>query len=92
MLATTSTTGAGFQDLISAVGDHLEYLRTSGEWIRRERGRLQTELEALLQDALRKRWEEKIEPASYQKTLNQVIQREITPWRAVKLLLEGAGI
>jgi LAO/AO transport system kinase len=92
VLATIATAGEGFLDLINSLTEHLEYLKSSGEWTKRERKRLQTELEVLLQDALRSRWEEKINPASYQEILNQVIERETTPWRAVDLLLEGAGL
>ena len=50
------------------------------------------ELEVLLKDALRSRWEKKISPQTYQNTLDDVISRKITPWKAVQILLKGAGV
>jgi LAO/AO transport system kinase len=91
VLPTIAITGEGFQDLIDSIQDHKEFLKSSGEWEIREKRRLKNELEDLLQNALRSHWEEGISPEIYQDTLDKVLGREITPWRAVDLLLEGAG-
>ncbi len=92
VLATTATTGEGFQELIAAIEEHRDYLKSAGEWQIREEKRLKNELEVLLRDALRAHWEEKIAPETYQETLGKVIRRQITPWRAVDILLEGARL
>ncbi|MFN2281171.1 MAG: methylmalonyl Co-A mutase-associated GTPase MeaB [Anaerolineales bacterium] len=91
VLPTTAISGEGFQELIAAIEDHQDYLETSGEREVRDKRRLKNELEDLLQDSLRDQWEKGISPEIYQETLNKVLGRELTPWRAVDLLLEGAG-
>lgn len=92
VLPTISTIGEGFPELLEELANHLDYLRTSGEWQQRDKKRLKNELEMLLRDTLRTRWENKISPTKYQDTLDQVVTREITPWKAVEVLLEGAGL
>jgi LAO/AO transport system kinase len=92
VLPTTSTTGEGFLELLDELENHRSYLRSSGEWQRREEKRLTNELEILLKDSLRSLWERKISPTTYQETLNQVINRKITPWKAAEILLEGADL
>ncbi len=92
VLPTTATTGEGVPDLIASLANHLEYLRVSGEWQEREEKRLTNELEVLLKDSLRSRWESNISPTTYKNTLDQVISRKITPWKAVQVLLKGAGL
>lgn len=90
VLPTTAISGEGFQELMAAIKNHRDYLESSGEREIRDKRRLKNELEVLLQDALRERWEQGISDEIYQETLNKVIDRELTPWRAVDLLLEGA--
>lgn len=92
VLPTISTTGEGFPDLINEVENHLAFLRSSGEWQLRENKRLTNELEVLLRDSLRAKWESKIAPTTYQEALNKVINRKITPWKAADILVEGADL
>jgi len=92
VLATTSTTGEGLPELVAELAHHREYLQSSGTWQIREEKRLTNELEVLLRDSLRSRWESKISPEIYQDTLNRVLARQITPWRAVEALVEGVGL
>lgn len=92
VLPTTGTTGEGIPELIAELEKHLGYLRSSGEWQRREEKRLTNELEVMLRDSLRSHWEREISPSTYQTTLDKVISRKITPWKAVEILLEGAGL
>jgi len=92
VLPTTSITGEGIPELVTELAKHREYLLSSGEWQKREENRLSNELELLLKDSLRSRWENKISPATYQNTLKKVITRKITPWKAVQDLLEGVEI
>jgi LAO/AO transport system kinase len=92
VLPTTSITGEGIPAVITELANHQEYLRQSGEWQKREENRLRNELEVLLRDSLRSRWETKISPETYQNTLTEVIARQVTPWKAVEILLKGAGL
>lgn len=90
VLPTISTTGEGFPELISQLENHLVYLTSSGELQLRENKRLTNELEVLLRDSLRSQWESKISPTTYQATLKKVLNRKITPWKAVDILVKGA--
>lgn len=89
VLPITATAGKGFQELFGAIEEHQKYLKSSGEWETRDKRRLKGELEDLLQNRLRERWEGGISTAVFQSALNKVIEREISPWRAVDILLEG---
>lgn len=91
VLPTIATTGEGITELIAELANHLVYLQTSGEWQKREEIRLTNELEMLLKDSLRSRWEKEISLTTYQNTLEKVIRRKITPWKAVENLLDGGG-
>jgi LAO/AO transport system kinase len=92
VLPTIATTGEGFLDLIAELANHVDYLQSSGEWQKREEKRLTNELEVLLRDSLRSRWESKISPRTFQSTLDKVVTRKITPWKAVEDLLDGADL
>ena len=92
VLPTTATSGEGIPDLINKLKDHRDYLKSSGMWQAREEARLKNQLETLLGAALRSRWENRISPEIYQVTLAQVINRELSPWRAVEELIQGAGL
>lgn len=92
VLPTTATSGEGIPDLINKLNDHRDYLKSSGKWQSREEARLKDQLETLLGAALRSRWENRISPDIYQVTLAQVIKRELSPWRAVEELIQGAGL
>jgi LAO/AO transport system kinase len=92
VLPTVAVTGEGVPELIAELDHHLSYLQASGEWGKREENRLTNELELLLRDSLRSHWETKISPTTYKNTLKKVITRQITPWKAVEVLLEGAGL
>ena len=92
ILPTVATTGEGIPALIEALTAHHSYLKSSGKWQEREKARLGNELDTLLQRALRSRWETKIPPDAYSKTLSRVTNRKISPWKAVEELIQGAGL
>jgi putative protein kinase ArgK-like GTPase of G3E family len=74
--------------LYQEITRHSQYLHNSGEWEKRERLRLETELEALLQAVLVARWRQTISPELYQTVVDQLVERTISPWQAVADLLE----
>ena len=92
VLPVTATTGDGVAELIEQITAHQQHLKTSGGWILREQARLKNEVGNLLQEALHKRWNSSIPPADYEKVLDQVVCRQISPRRAVKKLIKGAGL
>ena len=89
ILKTVATEGTGVPELVREISLHEEHLRQSGEWARRDRSRLESELEALLQDALVARFRDGVQEVHYQEVQEQVFQRRLAPLEAVQMLLNG---
>ena len=86
---TVATEGQGISELADEIARHAEHLRESGDWAARERGRLGSELEAMLQEMLVARFREQVPESRYEEVLDRVFERELAPWEAVKMLLNG---
>ncbi len=86
---TVSTDGKGIPELAESIARHIAHLRQSGDWALRDRARLGSELEAVLQEELVKRFFENIQPEKYNEVVEKVLQRNVSPYEAVKLLLNG---
>jgi LAO/AO transport system kinase len=86
---TIATEGEGISELADEIARHAEYLRESGDWAARERSRLGSELDALLRETLVRRFREQVSESRYEAVLEQIFQRELAPWEAVKMLLNG---
>ena len=89
ILKTIATEGKGIAELADAIAKHAAHLRQSGDWVSRDRTRLRSELETLLQDELMDRFMEGIQQNEYEDMLDKVIQRNISPYDAVRSLLNG---
>lgn len=88
IVRTVSTEGTGLPELGQAITRHYEYLQSTGDFERRERARLRAELDLLLQDVLVRRWRESISESKYLEVLQNLVDREISPWEAVERLIE----
>lgn len=86
---TVSTEGKGIAELADSIAKHLAYLRQSGDWAVRERARLEVELDALVREALMNQFRENVSQEEYQNILERIMQRNISPWEAVQLLING---
>ena len=86
---TISTDGKGIPELADSIARHIAHLRQSGGWALRDRARLRSELEAVLQEELVKRFFENIQSEQYNDVLENVLQRRISPYEAVKLLINS---
>jgi len=86
---TVSIDGQGIAELAEHIARHAERLRVSGCWASRERTRLGSEMEALLQEALMNQFREKISAQKYNRIMSQVFERSLSPWEAVKRLTEN---
>lgn len=86
---TVATDGQGIADLAAHIAAHAEYLRSSGDWAARDRARLETEMEALLREALMARFRAEVPGGKFESTLKEVYERSLSPWEAVTLLLNG---
>ncbi|MCX8061514.1 MAG: methylmalonyl Co-A mutase-associated GTPase MeaB [Anaerolineales bacterium] len=89
ILRTVATEGTGIPAVVEAIQNHRHYLQTSGEWERRERHRLQSELENLLRAALMKRLQAAISPEAYRRILSELVSRQLSPYQALEILLDG---
>jgi LAO/AO transport system kinase len=89
---TVATDGEGVAELADEIARHARHLRESGDWTARERNRLGSELDALLQETLVLRFREQVPESRYEEVLERVYQRELAPWEAVKTLLNGRSL
>ncbi len=86
---TVAIEGQGIAELATQIEKHAAHLHSNGGWERREAARLQSELDELLQQALIARWRQETPAAHYEAVLERLTRRMLSPWQAVKELLEG---
>jgi LAO/AO transport system kinase len=86
---TVSIEGKGIVELAASIARHVEHLRQTGDWAVRERARLEVELETLIREALVNRFRENVPQRTYDDVLEKVVQRDLSPWEAVKTLMNG---
>jgi LAO/AO transport system kinase len=89
IVKTVATEGKGIDALIESIARHAAHLRQSGDWAARDRARLGSETQTLLQEALMDRFMEKITQKKFQEIIEKVVNRDLSPYEAVKLLLNG---
>jgi LAO/AO transport system kinase len=88
LVKTVATQNEGTQVLVDTVKEHARYLKQSGKWHASERARLENELQVILQELLMKRWQSHLPADEFQKMIDRVIQRELSPYRAAASLIE----
>jgi len=86
---TISTDGKGIPELADSIAKHIAHLRQSGDWALRDRARLGSELDAVLQEELVNRFFERVKKDEYDSVVDKVLSRKLSPYEAVKLLLNG---
>jgi LAO/AO transport system kinase len=86
---TIAIDGSGIQELYALIEGHRIHLKRTGELELRERERIKVELNNLLQEALVNRWREKIQAEEFQRVLDDVVSRSLSPWQAVRIFLSG---
>jgi len=89
ILRTVASAGQGILELAAAIGEHKAFLQAGGEWQRRERARLESELELLLKSSMIDRWREATPPDRYEQTVEKLLARQLSPRQAVAALLNG---
>ena len=87
---TVATEGKGIAEVAQSISRHAEHLRQNGDWAARDRARLASEMEALLSESLMHRFLESMPQETYQKVIESVVKRDISPYEAVRSLLNGA--
>ena len=86
---TVATEGKGIAELAESIGRHAEHLRQSGDWVARDRARLGSELDALIREELMSRFLENIQQEKYDEVVEKVLNRNLSPYEAVKFLMNG---
>jgi LAO/AO transport system kinase len=86
---TIATEGKGIAEVAESIARHAAHLRQNGDWATRDRARLESEVEALLREALMDRFLESVQPEKYDAMIEDVVNRNISPYEAVKSLLNG---
>ncbi len=90
LLLTSATTGQGVPELAEAIGEHRRVLEQSGEWVIRERARVEQEVGRLLRERLAANFLKSQPDGLYEEALRRVLAREASPGTVVEELLEGA--
>jgi LAO/AO transport system kinase len=86
---TVATEGKGIMELAESIAKHVAHLTQSGDWAVRERARLEVELDALILEELVSRFRQDVPQKQYEGVLEKVIQRELSPGEAVRILING---
>jgi len=86
---TISLDGTGIPELAEKIATHAEHLRVSGDWAARERARLESEIEAFLQEELMNQFRQNVPESKYDEVMKLVYKRSLSPWEAVKMLMNG---
>lgn len=87
-----ATEGKGISELLEHIERHAGHLRSSGDWSRRERARLEAEFDLLLREMLISRFLSQISPQRVDSALAAIQERKISPREAVyQLMSENKG-
>ena len=86
---TVATEGKGIAELAESIAKHAAHLRVSGDWAARDRARLGSELEAFIRETLMSRFLESVPQEKYDEVVEKVVNRNLSPFEAVKFLLNG---
>jgi LAO/AO transport system kinase len=86
---TIATDGTGIPELANSIARHAAHLRQNGDWALRDKARLGSELEALLQEELVNRFFERVPKEKYEAIVEKVMQRNLSPYEAIQTLLNG---
>jgi LAO/AO transport system kinase len=90
ILRTIALDGTGIPGLAEAIASHRAFLKSTGGWEERERWRLQTEFDLLLQNSLVENFRAELPGGAYQQALGALLERRISPLQAVAQLMNNA--
>ena len=88
IIPTVATEEKGIQELIDAIVKHKLFIRKNGDWLKRDRKRLETWLEQLFENELRSHWRNASAHENYANIINLMVSRKISPYLAVKKLIK----
>jgi len=91
VLKVQSLNPVGINEAYDLIQDHRGYLQRTGEWQRRDRERLDSELEDLLKAELFRRWVDVKSEINWQAALDALYARERSPYQTVEILLKQSS-
>ena len=91
VLLTSAENGDGIPELALKIDDHMEHLQESGERVDRDRARVVGEMERLLHSRLTDQFIEAQADGAFERAVERVVQREVSPMDAIDDLLQEAG-
>ena len=89
IVRTVATEGSGITGLVESISAHAEHLRQSGDWSKRERARLETELDLMITESLFSQFRAQVPDSRYDEIVNRLTERTLSPWEAVRSLMNG---
>ncbi len=92
ILRTVALDGTGIPKLVEAISDHRLHLETTGGWEQRERWRMQTELDLLLQTTLVDGFHRRLPAGAYENILKDMLERRLSPFQAVEKLVNASKL
>jgi putative protein kinase ArgK-like GTPase of G3E family len=76
-------------ELAATIEKHASYLRSSGEWSRRESARLSFELEAMVSESLSAQFHARVGEQRYARAVSDLVERRRSPGEVLQTLLNG---
>lgn len=80
--------GEGIEELVSALAEHEEYLRSSGELLQRRTMRNREEIHSIVREQLEKKVQEQMEEESMRLILQDTLNKEIDPYTVAEEILK----
>jgi LAO/AO transport system kinase len=89
ILKTVALHGQGIEAVVEAIEAHLVYLKESQILYRRERARIESELNDILQQKLMRRLLSRVREGELDALIERISRREMDPYSAARRLIEG---
>jgi LAO/AO transport system kinase len=87
IIKTIALRGEGIEELIEAIEGHIAYLVESGEMGRRERSRIEAELESILRQKLLSNLLNRASEGEFESLIERILQRKLDPYSAAEMLI-----
>jgi LAO/AO transport system kinase len=92
LLETVAIEGKGVNPVVDSLFAHKQFLKSSGEWLVKEKIRSRREVSQLLQDRFMIRLQSAVPQADRDDVIEAVARREIDPYTAVEKLFEQVQV
>lgn len=84
---TIATTASGIPELLGGINEHYQFLKKSGDFLRRERVRIAAEMDQRIQNALVQKWRSRVDLAEFDELLDKIVTRQLSPQQALKIII-----